>query len=466
MRISYNLRLEQTQKLIMTPELQQAISLLQLSSLELQDFIQEEILNNPVLEVEESEENGKKNEEPDEQYDDKDPIDWEQYARDQDLEPSYHRVRLQSPDEETQSFEHYLSKEPSLQEHLLSQLGLCNLSTIQKRIGEFLIGNIDQNGYLKGDIGEFAVLLGAEPDEVLDVLRIIQKFDPAGVGAQNIRECLLLQLAELMSVHPLAEVIINNYLQDVAANRFKKIAAELNVEPKDVQEAVDFIRTLDPKPGRLFSGGSEVRYIVPDVIIEKVVSDYVVLVNDTIAPRLTINAYYRSLLGRENSESLTCSFIKSRLDSALWLLRSIEQRRLTLYKVTECIVRLQREFFEKGIRYLKPMTLRQVADEIGVHESTVSRATAQKYVQTPRGLYPLKFFFASGVESEQGLPISSESVKSVMRELIDAENAYRPLSDQKITELLQERGIIVSRRTVAKYREEMSIPSSSKRKRH
>lgn len=466
MRISYNLRLEQTQKLIMTPELQQAISLLQLSSLELQNFIQEEILNNPVLEVEEGEENGKKSEEPVDNYDEKDPIDWEQYARDQDLEPPVYRFPLQSRDEETQSFEHYLSKEPSLQEHLLSQLGLCKLSAIQRRIGEFLIGNIDQNGYLKGDIDEFAALLGADRQEVLEVLQIIQKFDPTGVGARNIRECLLLQLTEMDSVHPLAEVIIRNYLQEVAANRFKKIAAELNVEPRDVQAAVDFIRTLDPKPGRLISGSSEVRYIVPDVVIEKVASDYVVLVNDTGTPRLTINAYYRSLLGRENSESLTSAFIKSKLDSALWLLRSIEQRRLTLYKVTECIVRLQREFFEKGIRFLKPMTLRQVADEIGVHESTVSRATSQKYVQTPRGMYPLKFFFASGVEDERGVPVSSESVKSIMRELIDAENVYRPLSDQKIAELLQERGIMVSRRTVAKYREELCIPSSSKRKRH
>lgn len=464
MRISYNLKLEQAQKLVMTPELQQAITLLQLSALELQAFVQNELLNNPVLEIEEGDEGEKKTEEtvPDVKME-KDPIDWEQYLRDEGLEPLPCFNLRHSGD--TPSFDNFLSKEPSLQEHLLFQLGLCSLTATERHIGEFLIGNIDHNGYLQGDSAELALLIGADKADLEPVLEIIQKFDPIGVGARSLSECLLLQMRERKHAHPLAQKIVSHYLAEVADNKFKKIAAELRVEPVEVQAAVDFIRTLDPKPGRLIGDIRDVRYVVPDVVIEKVQGDYVVLVNEHSTPRLTINPYYRSLLGYENSESLTSTFIKSRLDSALWLLRSIEQRRMTLYRVTECIVRMQLAFFEEGVKQLKPMTLRHIADEIGVHESTVSRATSNKYAQTPRGLFPLKFFFASGVEDFHGTAVSSESVKSHLKELIDAENVYRPLSDQKLMELLSKRGIVLSRRTVAKYREEMAIPSSNKRKR-
>jgi len=468
MRMAYHLKLEQTQKLLMTPELQQAISLLQLSALELQDFLQEELLNNPVLDIDEvssePEDTEKKDSElPEAAAKDRDAIDWDQYFRDRDLEA---QLRLAPRDmEEAPSYENYLSRDPSLQEYLLRQLGLCKLTLTQQRIGEFLIGNLDHNGYLRGNIREFADLLGVDEQDVALLLSIIQKFEPAGVGGRDLIECLLLQLSERIAVHPLAEVIIRGHLTDVAENRLKKIAAELGVESAEVQTAVDFIRILEPKPGRLVGGAGDVRYIVPDVIVEKVADDYVVLVNDLSMPRLTINTYYRSILGREG-ESGTSSFIKSKLDSALWLLRSIEQRRLTLYRVTETIVRRQRNFLDAGIRLLKPMTLRHVAEEVGVHESTVSRATANKFVQTPRGLYPLKFFFASGVERQSGEAISSESVKSHLRELIDEENASCPLSDQKLTDLLKQRGIVASRRTVAKYREDLALPPSNKRKRH
>jgi len=466
MSISYNLKLEQTPKLFMTTELRQAIKLLQLSSPELQAFIQEELLNNPVLELDEEEDADKILLEK-AQYSEltrDDAIDWDQYIRDRDFEP-FPRLNFQQMGD-SNSYDYHLSRQPSLQEHLIFQLGLCRLDVTQKRIGEFLIGNIDQNGYLKGDVDEYSFLLGVEPKEVLAILETIHKFDPSGTGARNLKECLLLQLSERTFVHPLASKIIENYLVDVAENRFKKIAADLGVDVKEVQAAVDFIRTLDPKPGRLIGDNSEVRYISADVIVEKVASDYVVLMNETSMPRLTINAYYSSIIGKEDEESITSSFIKNKLNSAFWLLRSIEQRRLTLYKVTECIVKMQRAFLDNGIKLLKPMTLKQVAEEIGVHESTVSRSAANKYVQTPRGLYPLKFFFASGVDDEKGDSISSESVKSHLRELIQTEDMYHPLSDQKLVELLQEKGVVISRRTIAKYRDELTIPSSNKRKRH
>jgi RNA polymerase sigma-54 factor len=464
MRISYQLKLEQTQKLIMTPELQLAINLLQLSSLELHEYVQDELLNNPVLEVEEPEEPEKRSEElTGSEKMEKDSIDWDEYLRDEGMEPPPSFSLRQHDD--MPGYDHYLSKEPTLQEHLMFQLGLCSLTATEHRIGEFLIGNIDQHGYLKGDIAELALLIGTDPADIMAILEIIQKFDPVGVGARDIQECLLLQIHEKGDAHPLAVQIVESYLADVADSKFRKIAAELRVDPTEVQAAVDYIRTLEPKPGRLVGDIRDVRYVVPDVVVENVEGDYVVMVNEHSTPRLTVNPYYRSLLGRENDGSNADSFIKNRLDSALWLLRSIEQRRLTLFRVTESVVAMQSGFFDHGIKHLKPMTLRQIAEEIGVHESTVSRATSNKFVQTPRGLFPLKFFFASGVEDFHGTAVSSESIKSHLRELIDGENVYRPLSDQKLMELLEQRGIVVSRRTVAKYREEMAIPSSNKRKR-
>jgi RNA polymerase sigma-54 factor len=467
MRISQGCKLEQTQKLYMTLKLQQAISLLQLSSLELNDLIQEELLNNPVLELDEEEareEDGDKRDEIADKVQEKDAIDWGLYLQEEGYEPEPGSGRRNADDDA--SYDSCLSRDISLQEHLLLQSGYCRMGETERKVLEFLIGNIDNNGYLRGELQEFALLLGVEYREVEHALQVLQQFDPAGVGARNLRECLLLQLHEREDSPPLARTIIELYLEEVAANRHRKIALALQAELSQVQAAVDFIRTLEPKPGRLAgSARDEVRYIHPDVIIEKVAGDYCVLVNKYTAPRLTINPYYRVLLNQGACESLTSSFIKSRLDSALWLLRSIEQRRLTLYKVAEAIVKLQRRFFEEGVRFLQPLVLRQIAEEVGVHESTVSRATANKYAQTPRGIFPLKFFFASGIESHDGT-ISSQAVKSHLLEVISAENVHSPLSDKRLTELLAERGIVVSRRTVAKYREELEIPSSGRRKRH
>jgi RNA polymerase sigma-54 factor len=467
MQMAQSLKLEQTQKLFMTYKLQQAISLLQLSSLELNDLIQEELQNNPVLEAEESEggeEAGTDRDESAGPVREQDAIDWELYLREEGYEP------LPGPGgrmaDESVSYDYYLSKEPTLQEYLLLQSGYCRLSDREQKVLEFLIGNIDQNGYLRGELQEFASLLGVARRELESALQLLQQFDPAGVGARTLRECLLLQLRERKDAPPLAQKIIELYLEDVAENRYKKIAHALQAELSLVQEAVDFIRTLEPKPGRLTGNvRDDVCYIQPDIIIERVAGDYCIMLSRLSAPRLAINPYYRALLSQGTCESLTSSFIKSRLDSALWLLRSIEQRRLTLYRVAEAIVKLQRRFFEEGIRGLQPLVLRQIADEIGVHESTVSRATANKYAQTPRGIFPLKFFFASGVEGREGV-VSSESIKSHLREVISAENVCSPLSDQRLTELLAKRGITVSRRTVAKYREELDIPSSGRRKRH
>ena len=460
-KIAHEIKLEQTQKLVITPELQQAITLLQLSALELSQYLEEELMINPVLELTEGDEDeGVDREEKPEQEREK-GIDWDEYFQEQ-IESDRPYVKKR---EEEHNYENFVANTLSLQEHLLLQLGLIPLSPQEYLVGEFIVGNIDENGYLKGDSSEFARLLGVPGEVAEKVLHIIHGFDPPGVGARSVKECLLIQVRESQDPDPLTEVVIRDYLSQVADNRLRDIAQALEEDPARIQKIVDFIRSLDPKPGCSFGGIRETRYILPDLVVEKVKDEYVIIVNDTLVPRLTINSYYRSMLKNKDEGSIS-AFIKKRLDSALWLIKSIEQRRLTLYRVMEQIVLAQHGFFEEGIRHLKPLTLRDIADRLGIHESTVSRATANKYVQTPRGIFSLKFFFSSGVDTPGGGSVASSSIKHFLKELIEEENVRKPLSDQKLADLLEANNISISRRTVTKYREEMKIPASSRRKRH
>jgi RNA polymerase sigma-54 factor len=406
---------------------------------------------------------------PDETFDklrqkDSDNIDWEEYFQDcSDLD--FIRFPREKREEET-SFENFVSSPPSLQEHLMMQLHLSNVSKIGFKIGEFLIGNLDKRGYLAISTREAAELLRVPEEEVERVLKLIQTFEPAGVGARNLKECLLIQVEQKNIDSPNIRRLIENHLKDLAEARYTRIAEALNITLAEVQRLKDLILTLDPKPGRNFSATNDTQYIVPDAIIQKVGDEYVVVMNDTIAPRLSINPYYRSLLYSEDKESTISKFLAHKLDSALWLIKSIEQRRITLSKVIKSIVDVQRDFLDYGITCLKPLTLKQIADKIGVHESTVSRAISGKYVQTPRGLFELKFFFKNGLENVDGSSISSESIKKMIKEMVAGEDPYNPLSDQKIADNLKKKGIVISRRTVAKYREETGIPSSAKRKRY
>ncbi len=460
MRIAHEIKLEQTQKLVITPELQQAITLLQLSAQELSQYLEEELMVNPVLEVKEVEATEGQEEKPEQEEKDRE-IDWDEYFQDFNDTERSHVNRKQ----EENNYEHYVANTLSLQEHLLTQLGVIPLSPQEYLVGEFIIGNINENGYLTGNLVEFGRILGVHLDTMENVLHIIQGFDPAGVGARSVKECLLNQLKEKENVDPLVQEVVESYLHQVADNHLREIAQALECDLPRIQKVVDFIRTLDPKPGCTFGGSRETRYIVPDLVVEKVGDDYVILVNDTLLPRLTISPYYRSMLKRKD-ETSTSGFIKKRLDSALWLIKSIEQRRLTLYKVMEQIVSVQEAFLDSGIKHLKPLTLKDISERLGIHESTVSRATANKYVQTPRGIFPLKFFFSGGVETPQGEAVASSSIKYFLRELIQKEDAKKPLSDQKLADLLEKSDILISRRTVTKYREEMKIPASSRRKRH
>jgi RNA polymerase sigma-54 factor len=444
MQIGFGLWQEQTQKLVMTPELRQAITVLQFSSQELLEYIENEMTHNPVIEWSAS--------------------DWAKVAQQQREGMGRERASLREAKEVP--FEAVVRKPETLQEHLLTQLALLHISPLERKIAEYIIGNLDTNGYLSMDITEMASLLRVKAADVEKALHHVQSLEPTGVGARDLRECLLLQLREMGEDTPVMSKLVQEHLQDLADAKYSKIAESLGITQLEVQAASDLLKTLDPKPGRAYSD-EHPAYVVPDITIEKVGGEYVVVLNDRVLPRLHINDFYRGILsgGKKDVCSETREYITGKLNSALWLLKSIEQRRNTIYKVTQAIVEMQRDFFEYGIDGLKPLTLRQVAEKVELHESTVSRATTGKYVQTPRGVFELKYFFTSGVSTDFGGSASAESIKAKIKKWIAQENPKVPLSDQKITDLLKQEGIQISRRTVAKYREEMGILSSAKRKR-
>ena len=463
MQMAFRLNIEQTQKLIMTPELRQAIMILQLSALELSEYIDQELLENPLLEMEADSSAEKVDDmEEEEPYD----IDWQEYFADSSDLGYTGRGSGFSRQSSQYSFEHYYTRELTLCEHLLGQFHLQTEEGSQRRLGEFILGNLDEHGYLTCSIVEIARLQQVPVEEVVAVLEIIRSLDPPGIGAEDLEECLLLQARALGVGDRLVEKIIKFHLPDLARGRLSRVAAELDVTVQEVQAAADFIRTLDPKPGRKYGLAPEGNYIIPDVAVEKVGDDYVIVVSDATSPRLTINNHYRQILRNRVAEDKARSYIESKLNSARWLIKSIEQRRMTVYKIVEALLEFQRDFFDRGVGFLRPLTLREVADAVGVHESTVSRATSNKYMQTPRGLFPFRFFFASGVENARGSTTSSESIKEMLREFIEDEETDKPYSDQKLTDILRGRGIMISRRTVAKYRQDMGILPSTCRRRY
>jgi len=470
MAFETKLSLRQTQQMIMTPMLQQAISLLQLSRLELVQKLTQEMESNPLLEEitpEVLEDKGvmdiaeESREEAAEGRDDKESdFDWEAYldgASDYAAYPPREDVEL--PDLEAK-----LTRPRSLADHLLFQLHLSPVSPEELRAGEEIIGNLDENGYFHASLEEIAAAAQVGIAVAERALRIVQGFEPAGVGARNLRECLTIQLDGLPGDTSLAKELVEHYLEELEARRLPKIAEKLNVSLQAVQEALAQISSLEPKPGRSYTT-EDPRYITPDVYVLKVDDRYVVVLNDEGLPRLRISPYYRRLLSLRGSNTKeTREYIEGKMRSALWLIRSIEQRQRTLYRVTESIFKYQREFLEKGIPSLRPLTLREVAEDISMHESTVSRVTTNKYVHTPQGLYELKYFFHRGVSAAGGEAVSSITVKDLVRKLLLSEDAGKPLSDQKIVEILKKQGIDIARRTVAKYRSQLKVPSSARRK--
>ncbi len=467
MDIELKQSLDLRQQLILTPQLQQAIKLLQLSRIELVELIKEEIKTNPVLEEKEPED-----EEFKDSYEFESDLDslykpeWDVYFEEYSDEYWYDKGRLINPGKvELPSIESTTASKTDLFSHLLWQLNVSGLDEEKKRIGLYIIGNLNKDGYLEASLEEIAKASGSSLDQVEETLKIIQNFDPVGVAARDVKECLLIQARAYNLGGTIVEKIISEHLLDVENRRYEKIAKSLSVTIDDVLAAVLVIKSLDPRPGSNYFDERTI-YIVPDVYVIKVGDEYEVVLNQDDIPALRINPYYRELLKKK--DSLTKEerlYLKEKLRSALWLIKSIHQRQSTICKVTKSIVKFQRDFLEHGISHLRPLVLRDVAEDINMSESTVSRITTNKYVHTPQGIFELKFFFTSSLNGVNGESISSVSVKEYIRRIIKEEDKKRPYSDEEIRKILEKRyNIKIARRTVAKYREEMGILSSKKRR--
>ncbi len=472
---------KQIQQLVITPQLQQAIRLLQLTRLELVDMISQEMKENPLLEEVEEEKELAEGEatapereeietptEPERtpevqgNGEGTDEFDWENYLENSNLIP-FQRQSYEDGDERP-SFENFLAKRTTLVDHLQWQLQLSRLTEEEQEVGKWIIGNLDEDGYLKISLEDICSETNLPSEKVERVLGKIQQFDPVGIAARDLKECLLIQLGQITPRDTLAERIVSEHLSLLKNRNFPAIAKRLGVSLERVNRSAHLISKLDPKPGRAF-GGEVIQEIIPDVYVYKVEGDYVIYLNDEGVPRLRVTSLYRDILnGSHFTPEGDRRYIQDKIRSALWLIRSIHQRQRTIYKVTKSIIKFQREFLDKGIQFLKPLVLRDVAEDIQMHESTISRVTHNKYVHTPQGIYELKFFFNAGITSTQGETMASESVKNLVREIIAKEDPRKPYSDERLVQILQEMNIRIARRTVSKYREMMKILSSNERR--
>jgi len=482
MALDLRLQVKLSQQLVMTPQLQQAIKLLQLSRMELVDVVTEELAENPLLEegveTKEEHEEGAANLEGDAlpvadaapeqevkaESEGMNDIDWQTYLEGYSLNSSDTRNSYEDH-EDRPSFESLLTRQESLKDHLMWQLSLSDFTVDERLAAAEIIGNLDDIGYLRASLEEMAENSESDLAVFESALKRVQAFDPAGVAGHNLQECLLLQLERLELSDSLSAIILRDFIGELEGRKYSLIAKALKVSLDDVLNAAKMIADLDPRPGRAYNE-EDVHYISPDIFVHKVGDEYVVTQNDDGLPNLRINSFYRNALTDSKSvDKKAGEYIQEKMRSAVWLIKSIHQRQRTIYKVTKSIVKFQREFFDHGIEYLKPLVLRDVADDIEMHESTVSRVTTNKYVQTPQGLFELKYFFNSGINTADGDAIASESVKSRIKEIIAEENPKKPYSDQKIVGLLAGLNIDIARRTVTKYREMLGLGSSTERKR-
>jgi RNA polymerase sigma-54 factor len=477
MAMETRLSLRQSQRVVMTPLLQQAIQLLQLSTLELQEVVQKELLENPLLEEVPTEPSAETPPAPDAaaapaapEVAPVEPVPVERERGTDDLpfdlnavmfDDHEERSLVAQEDRDELPFENLVRSQSSLADHLEDQLRFASEDPTTRRIGAEIIGNLDEDGYLRAEVGELAQRCNVTAEEVERVLALVQGFDPPGVAARTIQECLLIQLKTDPDPDPVSVEIVEQHFDDLSRRRYPDIARALKLSLDRVMESVEEIMGLEPKPGRRF-GGADTRYIVPDVVVQKMGNDYVVLLNEDGIPRLRVNALYRSLLRNSGDEAR--QYVEQKLRSAVWLIKSVDQRQRTLRKVTQSIVKFQREFLDKGLPYLRPLSLRDVGEDIGMHESTISRVTTNKYVETPQGLFELKFFFHSGIASGDGEMVSSISVKKMIQDLLANEDPSKPLSDQEVAQILKGRALVIARRTVAKYREELGILPSHQRR--
>jgi RNA polymerase sigma-54 factor len=465
-----------SQRIIMTPQLQQAIKFLQISRLELCQVVNQEMELNPLLEElppqaderapdEENPESASK-EEPLREVRIKetlrDDFDWESYINE------YNTAWASSPHEETDdrgSFENFVASKTNLFSHLMWQLQVSDLDDVQKEIGSYIVGNIDPDGYLAASIENIMKFTNRSRDEVMEVLYAIHEFDPVGVGARDNGECLLIQLHLRGLGGSIAEKIVTDHMKQLEKKHYQQIAKSLGVSMEKVIDAVSIISSLEPKPGRFYSD-EETIYVIPDVYVYRVGDEFHIVLNDDGLPKLRISSFYKEIFARKDKVSQAMKeYIKEKLNNASWLIKSIHQRQRTIYKVAESLVKFQRGFFESGPSFLKPMILKDVADDIEMHESTVSRVVNNKYMYTPYGVHELKYFLNSGIQSVDGMDrVASLSVKERIKKIIKAEDKSKPYSDQEIAAILKRSNINIARRTVAKYREMLGILPSNQRK--
>lgn len=465
-----------SQQLVMTPQLQQAIKLLQLSRLELQETIAEELETNPVLEdasgqeTDEYAREGEESEKPplvvpevrevrvEERA--REDVDWESYLSEYNTEWSSH----DHEERDEVPMENLLTRRPNLEAHLGWQINLSDMDETKREILDHIIGNLNEDGYLEATVEDLVNASGHSEEEILEALKFVQNLDPIGVAARDMKECLLIQARAQGLGGTLVEKILLSHLGDLESKRYERITKALSVTIEDVLHAVTVIQGFEPKPGRGYSE-EEPTYIVPDIYIFKVGDTYQIVQNEDGLPKLRVNGYYKDVLRRRDAVSENArAYIQDRLKSATWLIKSIQQRQRTIYKVTESIVQFQRAFLDEGITKLKPLVLRDVAEAIGMHESTVSRVTTNKYIHTPQGIFELKFFFNSPIRRFKGEAVASESVKDFIRKIVKTEDRANPYSDDEIAEILKRHNFDVARRTVAKYREASGILPSRKRR--
>ena len=475
MAIQQKLHTKLVQKLILTPSLQQAIKLLPMSTLELADLLNQEMVENPLLEevpteelqpAEQTQQEKPEGEKPTaEKTDQWDDADYEYFFGDY-LDDGY-RSRTPSEVKELPPIENTLSSTGSLADHLMWQLSLQTEDDRMREIGGAIIGNLDDDGYLVASVEEIAAMGDWPVADVEKSLQHIQTFDPHGVAARDLQECLWLQLKFLGLEGTATEKIVTEHLKLLQNHQVPEIARRLGMTIEDLKEHIEIIRNLDPKPGSRYNP-QQSQYVIPDVYVVKVEDQYVAVLNEEGLPQLRISPTYRRLLdknaGSNQANDETRAYVKDKFRSALWLIKSVDQRQKTIQKVANSIINFQREFLDHGIESLRPLVLRDVANDIGMHESTVSRVVNNKYMHTPQGVFELKYFFHSGISSSYGDSVSSVTIKQRIRKIIENEDPRKPLSDSKIVSILQKEGLMLARRTIAKYREELKIPTSNQRK--
>lgn len=475
MALEQKLNLKLSQRLVMTPTLQQAIKMLQMTKLELQEAVNQEVVENPVLEEASEEEEpvaapaaaaepeaAPAAPETEPARDSFEEIDYEAYF--QDYMDSGYNPRQYEQREEV-PLENTLSEAQDLREYLTWQLGMTAAKGAVREIAEFLIGNVDDDGYLQLSREEIDRAGPWSAEDIEAALDVVRSFDPPGICAFDMPDCLLRQVRMLGIENPLLTKILTTHWNAFLRRQFPALAKELDVPLSELQAILMIVKNLETKPGRRYSTDRPI-YIEPDVVVRKIDDDYVVQLNDDGLPRLRISRSYRKMLRNQDGDlgREAKDYLKDKMRSAVWLIKSLDQRQRTIYKVAESIIRHQREFLDSGIDRLRPLVLRDVADDIGMHESTVSRVVSNKYIQTPRGILPMKYFFHTGIDSSAGEDVSSLSIKNKISKMIAEEDPKKPLSDAKLMQRLRSEGIQIARRTVAKYREELRIASSNQRK--